>query len=543
LGAVTVVVSQDPVGAGLQKVQPLRLLRLSQARLIGQVKLLVPAVQPSAYTDVNGQSFVGGRNGVAVIGEEGKGQVIIQTSISRPTLSPMGQDKILIGDLDGKRLFTAPTKGGGTQLLLNLSEVKSKPTELLPYSEALKGEFMSAASDGKFVYVAFAAGFSSSIYKIDPATKAIIFQNWATAADPAAMTFHDGALYMLCANGRQVRRFSDSLVKSHDQIDLPFGNAKGLGIRSGGEIRTLSGPTQIARVQVDQAKLSRTSLAVSLDRIRLTRYVPVKIKFPPLNFPKRYAVLICGDLAENFAGECFWNDTVWMYKTLRANGYAAADIFVLYGDGVDYMSANPYYRNSITVTDFAASPAKVTMVLNGLKNGDAANGIPKMDSNDTLFLWTFDHGGQSGGQSTLCLRGGNLLASNFNTLLNAIPYSQRAVFMQQCFSGGFIPGLKNSKTFISTACRSDEVARPADTENETYNGKQYSHGEFNYHITTALNRLKTSPPGGAIDADTNNDNFVASKEMHTWNVGHESRPETPQGDDMGGIGSIFKFKK
>jgi hypothetical protein len=268
----------------------------------------------------------------------------------------------------------------------------------------------------------------------------------------------------------------------------------------------------------------------------------IRIKFPPINFQQRYAVLICGDLAENFWGECFWNDTVWMYKTLIANGYTKENIFVLYGNGVDYFSANPYYRNATTVTDFAANSTKVNLVFDGLKNGDAANGIPKMDTNDTLFVWTFDHGGQSGGQSTLCLRDGCMLASNFNAKLNAIPYAQRAIFMQQCFSGGFIPGLQNSKTYISTACRSTEVARAADTELEVVGGKTYSHGEYNFYITTALNRLLISPMS-AVNADTNADTFVASNEMHAWEAARENQPEIPQSNDMGGIGSIFKFKK
>jgi hypothetical protein len=73
--------------------------------------------------------------------------------------------------------------------------------------------------------------------------------------------------------------------------------------------------------------------------------------------------------------------------------------------------------------------------------------------------------------------------------------------------------------------------------------KTYSHGEYNYYVTTALNRLRTSPPGGAVNADANADTFIASKEMHTWHTAHESQPEIAMQNDMGGIGSLFKFKK
>jgi hypothetical protein len=136
-----------------------------------------------------------------------------------------------------------------------------------------------------------------------------------------------------------------------------------------------------------------------------------------------------------------------------------------------------------------------------------------------------------------------MLASNFVAKANALPYAQRSVFMQQCYSGGFIPGLRNAKTFVSTASRFDEVARPADTENEVVGGKTYSHGEYNYHITTALNRLRTKPPGGAINAESNADTFISTKEKHNWNVARESLPETPQSADDGGIGSTFKYTK
>ena len=45
------------------------------------------------------------------------------------------------------------------------------------------------------------------------------------------------------------------------------------------------------------------------------------------------------------------------------------------------------------------------------------------------------------------LRDGVIGANAFSAKANAIEYGQRAVFMQQCFSGGFIDPLKNAKTY------------------------------------------------------------------------------------------------
>lgn len=87
--------------------------------------------------------------------------------------------------------------------------------------------------------------------------------------------------------------------------------------------------------------------------------------------------------------------------------------------------------------------------------------------------------------------------------------------MQQCHSGGFIDNLRNSKTFISTACRADQGAQPADTENEQYNGNWYSHGEYNYYIISAI--AKANPLGGAVNADTSGDNkMIGNGGLHPY---------------------------
>ena len=58
------------------------------------------------------------------------------------------------------------------------------------------------------------------------------------------------------------------------------------------------------------------------------------------------------------------------------------------------------------VTDYPATYG-AAKVMDGMKNGDPANGIAKMKDNDTLLVWTFDHGG--GGQDAcLCLYGGEI---------------------------------------------------------------------------------------------------------------------------------------
>lgn len=173
-----------------------------------------------------------------------------------------------------------------------------------------------------------------------------------------------------------------------------------------------------------------------------------------------------------------------------------------------------------------------------------------MTENDFLFVWTFDHGGIIGSHSTLCLWGIDIRDDEFASAVDVIPYLYRVFCMQQCHSGGFIDDLSNDKTVIITACRGDEGAQPANNtptqEDEIVNGVTYNHGEFNYHLISAL--LKQAVNGGApVNADTTGDNLVSMLELFNYVENHDNRPEHPQYDDgpnnIGGDVHIEKEKE
>ena len=511
-----------------------------QVTAMEKIRLFQPG-ELISLCDLEGQMYGAGKGRVVALGEDGKITKSFVTSIDKPSISAHSAATLIIGDTGKKVLFLMNTESGKMSELLRLSSVRDSAQNQYPEASLLEtGELMSVASNGHQVFVAIGAGYSSAIFKIDPATKQIVGRNWAPGADPTAMAFHEGGLYVLVGNGRQVRRFTESLERSLDRIDLPVSEAKGLAIRKD-EIRILTdNATSVGRFRIPVSSLSVAAIQANVDKIRLPNII-VGGKIEVVLGPQNYAILICGDLAENFYGDNFWNDTVWMYKTLLNNGYKPENIFVLYGDGVDYASANPRYRHPTRVTDFPATRAWVNRVLDGLKNGDPGIGIPKMKANDTLFVWTFDHGSWNRTSAYLCLRDGSISDTDFSAKLDAIAYASRAFFMQQCHSGGFIDNLRNSKTFISTACKANEGAHPADTENEVYMGRDYWHGEYNYHIICALDRM--NPAGGTINADSNHNGLVSCLEAHNWNVLKENQSETPQMDDIGGIGSSFQFRK
>ncbi len=306
----------------------------------------------------------------------------------------------------------------------------------------------------------------------------------------------------------------------------------------------------------------------------------------------RYAILICGDTPYSayqayvegrghwkgtpvehkgvFYYSEFWDDVNRMYDILIENAdFSPEEIFVLWGNGQDWTEIHPelvccrYFPHHGPVTDFAATLDNVRMVLNGLRTGDPENGIPQMTENDCLFLYTFDHGntgpepdGDQWGDALLCLMDGEMTDTEFSDSLNAIPYEKRAIFMQQCFSGGFIDNLTSPphdlKTSISTACRGDEGAWPADdispfpdpTENEIcpYCEIWVIHGEFNYYFMSAFQWYSTWVPPTPVDANLEPPDFyISSYEAAQWEMSHQSTWESPQYKDEGMIGHSWIF--
>ena len=532
--------SEAQVGQPGIKINPqiANLVQPIQPNLLPQLQLQqVPTLR--SICDVGGQMFGGGDRKIVQLGEDGKPQKSFDTNIRRPSVSNFG-NMLLVGDLDTRNIHTMDPKTGQLKILIGLNQVGKTGPSIIPGSDTLNsGEFAGVASDGKNIFVSVRAGFSSSIYKIDPNTKQVLGSGWAGGPDPDAMAYGPGGLFVSVGEGTQIRRMSDNLEQSMDRVDLPPGmKTNGILLR-GDEIRAINKNSPvIQRFKIPSKLISPSALRTNLDIVR-TINIDIKAILAGLA-PKNYAILICGDLAENFWGECFWNDTVWMFKALIKNGYKPEDIFVLYGDGADFNSANPVYKYNGTVTDFPANKTSVELVFKGLKDGNPGKGIPKMKSTDTLFIWTFDHGGGEN-PAYLCLRGPDIYDYEFGNLANALPYEKRAIFMQQCRSGGFINELQNSKTFISTASKASENAHAADTELEVFMGKQYSHGEYNYYVIGALDRKY--PNGAAVNAQMPPaDAFISAVEMHTWFATHENQSETPQWGGNAGVGMAFKFK-
>ena len=485
----------------------------------------------TAMTIQDGQTFTAG-NGLlgrtSPTGETLKSVPIPITKVAG--IAPFTAGTLIIGNAQDNTVYKFDIATSKIDKLIDLKQVDM--TSNLAANVLMSGELASIASDGANIFVGIRAGYSSSIFKIDPNTLKVLAQAWTPGPNPTAMAYDRGNLFVVDGDNAQIRRYDPEMKLSLAAVAIPDSSLSEIAIKDGGLEMLGSSAGQVKMVPLDSKILTASKSIAAISTATIDRGI---IDSGMVLATKKVAVLICGDVAESGYDE-FWNDICWMYKTLKNLGYTKDNIYVLYGDGADYMSSNPAYQSTETVTDFSATIANVNKVFEGLKNGNPTSGIKKMNSGDTLFVWTFDHGA-GGDPAYLCLRDGSMSETDFASKLNAVPLSKRAIYMQQCRSGGFIDALRSSKTFISTACRSDQNAQRADTENEVYGGRTYHHGEYNYYIISSI--AGRTPTGAAVNPDTNGDGKVSAREVHDWEVSHENQPETPQFDGGDGVGVSF----
>jgi hypothetical protein len=270
----------------------------------------------------------------------------------------------------------------------------------------------------------------------------------------------------------------------------------------------------------------------------------------------KYAVLISGVTAEKSGKDEFWNDLVLIREALiNNNNFLIENIYVLYGDGNDCKNPNrpksrysqpPIKPSKQSVTDFAANIAEVKRVFNDLANG--TNGMPKLKTEDMLFVWTFGHGFTLLIGCFLCLNDWPMDNWTFASLMNQIPCSKRIICMQQCFSGGFINSLGgDDRNVILTACNQFQIANRSDDkpagENEVEGGVTYHHGEFNYHLYSAI--ADKTINGVSVNADVNSDRKVTLDEVFNYIKNNESRSTTESTQYKDGnqrIGRILTLK-
>jgi len=209
----------------------------------------------------------------------------------------------------------------------------------------------------------------------------------------------------------------------------------------------------------------------------------------------------------------FHNDFVNMRNVLvERYGYDPGNIVVLMGDGTGY-------------PDLPAGAGTVPS-LEAALDAYAPGGGRELGPNDTLFLYTFNHGGWNGANSYLCMHPNWDSYYDYELLpkLNNIHCGNLIVAMNQCHSGGFINDVIGSagpaNIAIMTAC--------LDTQSAYRCASGGNHGYFSVVLYTALNwgfpaAVDPAFPGyvaGPIMAhDLNHDGMISADEA--WHFTHD----------------------
>ena len=252
-----------------------------------------------------------------------------------------------------------------------------------------------------------------------------------------------------------------------------------------------------------------------------------------------WAVLIAGgrNTQENYAR--FWNDLGEAYSMLKQMGYTNDEIYVLYADGNPPSATNcpdpshVYAQYNNMPINYSATKANLRKVCSYIQGNLSQNG------NDTLFVFTTDHGRPSGGEIYLDLWGERISREDFAnaSYFGGITQVALKVFLlEQCNSGGFIYFLKDSQTVIATA--TDAVSKSWPCDNRDNQGNNITEGyydEFSFHFIAALKG--TNPYGNQTDADANDDDYISIKEVFDYAKEQDSRnQDNPKWSDLGGNG-------
>lgn len=449
---------------------------------------------------------------------------VSQQKIAEVSLNASGEalafdgQKLLMVQSASKQILAVNRASGHAQTYIDLKSIQGSERDM--YLEPLRsGEILGITCAGDRVWVACGSGYSSSIYEIDPARNLVTTHCFAPGPTPVSLIKSGNDLWVFDKDSAALRCLKESRQLVYD-LSIPVGEDASLVVNMGNK-------AFVARK--GNARMNGISLE------SLQALVPTKVEVKEENpyFEKnresnargtrKVAVLISGDTAATGFNE-FWTDVVIMYRSLQKRGYN--EIYVLYADGVDYKCGWDKYEEKMT--DFAATKANTAKIFAALANGDSTLKIDKMAASDILFVYTFDHGASDG---KLCLwKGERYSPAEMAAAVRNIAAQTKFFYMQQCFSGAFKKEFQDTSMgnlVIVTAASHTEYAYRADTEKETYNGKTFYHGEFNWHFMSALDGK--TPAGQDVNADLDGNSQISVYESFKYYQKMNSLPrQTPQ---------------
>ncbi len=230
----------------------------------------------------------------------------------------------------------------------------------------------------------------------------------------------------------------------------------------------------------------------------------------------RYAVIISGGVNKYSNYSRYWNDCAFFYSTLKQYGFLAENITVLFADGTSSEVDRSDGEDSPTDFDgdgqadinYSATKANITTVFDEL--------AVKLGSDDVLYIFTTDHGGNQDGNLypyadpdvILYLWGdGEFITSDdFATEVNKVQAKAIVGIFEQCFSGGMVEKLKAENRVLMSASRWWELSYAKESDGDF--------DEFSFYVTEALSQ--------SSKGDSNNDGIVTFEEAWLYALVHDS---------------------
>ncbi len=224
----------------------------------------------------------------------------------------------------------------------------------------------------------------------------------------------------------------------------------------------------------------------------------------------KYAVLYSGGIKPGKDYYRYWNDIIYMYFILQWQGYDAANIYVIYKDGVG--------EDTYTPVHYPATHDSLDTVF-GLLSAE-------MGGADSLFFYTTNHGGGGGISVWNPMDAtGALTHAQVSDWLDSITCREMIIVMEQCVSGKFITHLSSPGRVIMTACKDDEGSYSCDDEGNW--------DEFVYHFMCAVVSVSWNGDDVTVNADFDSNGYISMKEAFIWAAAMDSRSETPWYNDNG----------
>lgn len=226
-----------------------------------------------------------------------------------------------------------------------------------------------------------------------------------------------------------------------------------------------------------------------------TQPMPVSLESPNPN-SHLFAVIIAGYEDDTAVRQTqTWNDVSAVYTTLeQVYGYKKENIFVHFSDGTAYHGKDldgGLYSKDI---DYAAYKDTIYHTFKCLAGIEFDPNIPKLNTEDQLFVYADDHGDGSATHSWIMLHPDPNNPGPFNNLYDTtlarwvkdIYCGQMIFLFEQCRSGGFLDDLqpqnsdkcKNRSIYTSVAANEDEWM--------DYHISDQQYGEFIFYWTAAI---------------------------------------------------------